>query len=422
MNYDRQTTDIPKTAGIESRLLLFSLLVFAPLVRGGVQPWAVTVIEIGVLAATAALLVRSSLAWDWQWLRTPLNRPLAALLALSGLAALWSMHRGLSLWAVLLLTTYLAVFYLAGAIARDRRQLLQLVGVIIGVAVFLAFFGLVKAAGSNPFPWWEYRELSYPRAMLAATFGNHNHLAGSLEMAIPLLLGLCLAGLRRFWLAVLLLLAALLATAWLLSLSRGGWIGLLAGLGFMGLALAEKQKVKGRRLLAIIAALAVVSAVVLIGSTPAVERLLTAETGTDDGSLQSRLVVWQAVLAMLRDHPLLGTGPGTFATVFTQYQPPGMLVRFFQAHNDYLHFLAETGIAMAAVIAWLVAAVFRKGMARLYSPSRLQSGIALGAMGGLVAILVHSVFDFNLHIPANALLFTVLAALAAGGKQQTGEP
>lgn len=49
----------------------------------------------------------------------------------------------------------------------------------------------------------------------------------------------------------------------------------------------------------------------------------------------------------------------------------------------------------------------------MQNPSRLVRGITIGAMTGITAILVHSISDFNLHIPANAILFTVLAALIA---------
>ena len=55
--------------------------------------------------------------------------------------------------------------------------------------------------------------------------------------------------------------------------------------------------------------------------------------------------------------------------------------------------------------------LYRRGFKKLNNPSRLVRGITLGAMSGITAILVHSIVDFNLHIPSNALLFTVLAAL-----------
>ncbi len=114
---------------------------------------------------------------------------------------------------------------------------------------------------------------------------------------------------------------------------------------------------------------------------------------------------------MIKDHPILGTGPGTFATVFTQYQPPGHAKRSFFAHNDYLHFASEVGLFLIPIIVLMIITLFIKGFNKMKNPSRMVQGITLGAMSGITAILVHSISDFNLHIPANAILFTVLAAL-----------
>ncbi len=114
---------------------------------------------------------------------------------------------------------------------------------------------------------------------------------------------------------------------------------------------------------------------------------------------------------MIQDHPILGIGPGAFATVFTQYQPPGLASHFTMAHNDYLHFISETGLLLIPIVIWMIIALYRKGFPKLQNSSRLVRGTTLGALSGITAILVHSISDFNLHIPANALLFTLLAAI-----------
>ena len=116
---------------------------------------------------------------------------------------------------------------------------------------------------------------------------------------------------------------------------------------------------------------------------------------------------------MIKEYPLLGAGPGTFDVIFTQYQPPGLSARFKMAHNDYLHFVAEAGLPLVAIMVWMIIALYRKGLEKLKNPSRLVRGTTLGALSGIMAILFHSISDFNLHIPANALLFTVFAAIIA---------
>ena len=152
---------------------------------------------------------------------------------------------------------------------------------------------------------------------------------------------------------------------------------------------------------------------IVLSTTPVVERILTLSERDPEVNMYSRLVGWRGVINMINDHPLLGTGPGTFATIYTQYQPPGLARRRFYAHNDYLQFISEIGLAAAVVIVWMIIALFRKGFKKLGSPSRLVRGTTLGAMAAITAILVHSFGDFNLSIPANAVLFTILGAAVA---------
>lgn len=62
---------------------------------------------------------------------------------------------------------------------------------------------------------------------------------------------------------------------------------------------------------------------------------------------------------------------------------------------------------------WMIVALYRKGFKKLKNPSRLVRGTTIGALSGITAILAHSIVDFNLNIPANAVLFTVLVAIVA---------
>ena len=91
---------------------------------------------------------------------------------------------------------YLTIFYLTIHLTRTRSQFRQLVYLIIGVATFLSIFGLFKIFGANTFPWWNYTDIPQNPDRLSATFGNSDHLAGYMEMAISLILGLFLLGYR----------------------------------------------------------------------------------------------------------------------------------------------------------------------------------------------------------------------------------
>jgi len=366
---------------------------------------------MAIVVALAAHVMGRSLAWDWQRQKTPLDVPIAAGMALCALSAAFSVHRGISFQALVLLLSYLAVFYLVIHTCDTRIRLRLLIYIVIGVALFLAVFGIFKRFGVNPFPWWEYGELKYKPDFLAATYGNHNHLAGYLEMALPLLLGLFLKDYRWGRVFMMIYIAFLIIAAQVLSLSRGGWIATLSGLAFMAAVLLADRRFKRRKVLAALVAATVFSALLILASTPVVERMQTVMEMEEEASFHSRVVAWGGVRQLIVEHPALGTGPGTFQDVFTQYQPPGLGARFNFAHNDYLQFIADGGLLVIPLMAWLVIVTYRRGFRKLRHDSRLIRGVTLGALTGITAIGVHSLIDFNLHIPANALLFTVLVAL-----------
>jgi O-antigen ligase len=397
-----------------TRHSIYALLIFTPLARASVQDWAVTTLHLVTLIALTAFLVENSLASNWKWIKTPLDKPIVMAIILSILSTIHSMHQYTSIWSTILLINYVTIYYLIIHTVRTRSQLRQLVYFIIGVTIFLSVFGLFKSSGVNPFPWWEYTDIPQSSNRLSATFGNPNHLAGYLEMALLLTVGLFLTGFRGGKRIIIVTIIIVFLAALILSLSRGGWFGVLMGLGFMATALMANRHFENKKLLMAIVGGILAVGLIVLSTTPVVERILTLTERGTKVNMHVRLVVWQGVNQMISDHPLTGTGPGTFATVYTQYQPPGLGdFRLFFAHNDYLHFISEVGLALPVVMVWMIFALYKFGFMKLKNPSRLVRGTTLGALSGIAAILVHSISDFNLHIPSNAILFTILGALAA---------
>ena len=394
---------------------LYALLIFTPLAVGSAPTWAMMVIHIITLIALTSYLIAKIVSWEWQWTRTPLDFPLAVLLIVVLLSTLFSTDRYTSIWSLGLLATYVAVFYLTILSVSTRGQLRRILQTIIFTACFLSVFGLIKKAGANPFPWWDYDfGLSREMAMSSSTFGSPNHFAGYLAMALPVCLGMFLMGLKESEKILTGVFALLILLAILFSLARGGWISSCFGMAFMGVTLffSSKRTTVSKKVLLIIGGGLFLVGVVFLLSTTAVEEAVTLKKPSKDPNLQARIVVWHYTLQMISDYPLLGSGPGTYATIFTLYQPPLNNMRYHMAHNDYLHFVAETGLPVLAIMGWLIIVCYRFGFHKLTHPSRLVRGSTLGALSGISAILLYSVSDFNLHIPANAVLFSVLAAIA----------
>ena len=142
--------------GAITRLCLYALLIFTPLAVGSAPTWAMMIIHLITLIALTAYLIEKILSWEWHWINTPIDIPIALLLIVALLSALFSTDRYTSVWSLGLLINYIAVFYLIIHSITTRKQLRLLLQTIVYVAVFLSIFGLIKKSGANPFPWWEY--------------------------------------------------------------------------------------------------------------------------------------------------------------------------------------------------------------------------------------------------------------------------
>ena len=137
-------------------LCIYALLIFTPLAVGSAPTWAMMIIHLITLIALTAYLIEKIVSWEWQWIKTPIDIPIALLLIVVLLSALFSTDRYTSVWSIGLLLNYIAVFYLTIHSITTRKQLRHLLQTIVYVAVFLSIFGLIKKSGANPFPWWEY--------------------------------------------------------------------------------------------------------------------------------------------------------------------------------------------------------------------------------------------------------------------------
>lgn len=127
-----------------------------------------------------------------------------------------------------------------------------------------------------------------------------------------------------------------------------------------------------------------------------------------------RLQIARDSMHLVAQHPLWGSGLGTFTAVYPQVRsfPTDLFVN--AAHNDYVQLIVETGISGVLFTAAFLFLVFRNALREIHRERQNWfSAVSLAAMIGVVALLVHSLFDFNLEIPANAATFAFLAGLAS---------
>ena len=390
----------------------YAILLFSPLARGSVHPWQQTVIQIGVLVMLSLLLMQAIQQKEPLLTSTSLDKPILALLLLCSLSFFFSVSRSDSVEAIALLLSYIIIFYATVYFCRTRRNQRQLVYVICIIASLPVLIGFFKSMDLVPFALWNYDDLHYHKTFLTGVYGNYNHLAGYLEMVIPLMLTLFIIRTRRgWWKAALICWVLIFVICHILTLSRGGWISLGGALLFMTLILLGHKKFKSKKLLIALFTTASILVFFVLSGSSLFDRVMTLAEEEVVLGVNGRVLIWKGTLELIKEYTFVGAGPGTFTIVFPGFQPPGTTARFYQAHQDYLHFIAEMGIFFIPLLCWMLYALFRSGFKRFDSRSRQEWGFALGAMAGIFAILIHSFVDFNLHIPANAILFTVLAAI-----------
>ncbi|MCP4021046.1 MAG: O-antigen ligase domain-containing protein [Desulfobacteraceae bacterium] len=328
------------------------------------------------------------------------------------ISMLFSNHKPHASGGLFLLLTYIAAYCITQMVVQTRKEQRILIYTIVITALFLSIFGLFKRFGINPFAFWVYDELKYQPDFLASTYGNYNHMAGFIEMALPFLLVLFLTRTRNVTtIFIMIYLSCILMTAQALTLSRGGWISTLGGLTFMISILYFHRRFKKKKLVLTLLCITLAISILLLASPPVVERAVTITQKDVAGNLEARIKTWEGTVDLIKDHPYTGSGPGTYAMVFPRYQLPGLGVQFQKAHNDYLHFIADIGLLIVPIMGWILFVFFKTGFCNLSHSSRQIRGIALAAMTSVVAILIHSISDFNLHIPANALTFIIIAGM-----------
>ena len=122
-------------------------------------------------------------------------------------------------------------------------------------------------------------------------------------------------------------------------------------------------------------------------------------------------------MAAVREHPVAGVGFGAYRAAITAHHDASGEMSLEQAHNDYLELPASGGIIGVGLVAWFAFAFFKRALLPLRATDPARRAACAGALGGVCAVATHSLFDFGLHVTANAALFAALVAVATIGSR-----
>jgi O-antigen ligase len=394
----------------------FGLLMFGPLAFGGVEPWSIFIVETGAVLLTVLWLAKQWIDTEISIQWNPLFLPIAAFGSLILLQIILgrSVYRHDTIAQAMLYCAYAMLCFLATQtlIRSSQARKIAIVLAIYGAAI--AAFALIEGVAPNGKLYW----LRQPRwgGWIYGPYVNHNHYAGLMELLVPIPLIISLSQLAedRTRMAAGIASAIMIGTIFL-SGSRGGMLGIFVEMIVLG-SVFFRQK-KSIRIAFGIGAFAIVliSLLVWLGGKELTSRVTSISTeahGEISGGM--RLSIDKDAFRMFQRRPLLGWGLGTFPIVYPEFR--SFYTNFFvnEAHNDYLQLLAEMGILGFGTMAWFLIVVFRQTQRKIHKwPSDVSGAVTLACILGIIGILVHSLVDFNLQIPANAALFYVFCTIAA---------
>lgn len=335
----------------------------------------------------------------------------------------------------------LGIFYLLFTTGATRGETLKFYSRLFFALTLAAFaislFGIIQKYTWGGKIYWLHA--IDPRAHPFGPYINRNHFAGYLEMVIPLSFTLFFSRLLRSkaysgkrgipaWMGrfnseqlVFVFMISIMILALFISLSRAGIISFFLSMAVFAL-LGWRFHLFGKKKIAVFAGLLLLFFLLIFsyfGWQPLIKRIHPPGHRTPH-----RVHVWKDTLRMIKDYPLLGTGLGSFKAVYPYYKSFPVRYRYPYAENDYLQLFAETGGAGIILLVLLVFSFFHPIFhlnppavsGRRNSPPGKRGKFILsrrvliaGGSAALIALFFHSFFDFNLHIPANFLLFSAIA-------------
>lgn len=354
----------------------------------------------------------------------------------------FSLYPGLTGMELLKIFSYMIIFVILIGYRPHNKPRSVFISRLIMAIIITGF--VISVAGimqkyTSPKIIFGLRSIKYGNPF--GPFVNRNHFAGYIIMVIPLVLGMLLSGQnspgRRTFRSriiesdprriLLVFISVVMVAALLLSLSRGGIVSLILSSIYFLFFASRYRLVTKKQILYSLVILLITLVIIFIcfDIGPLVRRFHTMNPDLE--GRQVRLVLWQDTSRIFMDFPVLGTGLGTFKKVYPWYKTIHLPWIYTHAENDYLQLIAEMGLWGGVSATLVIILYFRALLTRISlvekkdNPPRRRRESSLQFSGrsiivsgstAVLAALLNSIVNFNLHIPAIALLTSVVAAFS----------
>ncbi|MBT9132306.1 MAG: hypothetical protein DDT32_00884 [Syntrophomonadaceae bacterium] len=416
------------------------LLFFRPLICGVTFEWSNTYAQILIIVLLGLWVIGMLLKWELSIHRIPLPILLFSIALI--ISTIYSVSRGISVRQLYQFLSYPLLYLLIvnvlgspvtshqSAVGSRQSAVGSHHSPFIIAAIFLAAI-LVIAYGIYQYYFGLERMREFliahydisefhPDFLRRALYGREAFstflfapaLAAYLGMILPLALSffIYLSGWKRIFPAILFISGVFCLY---LTFSYGGWASSLFAIFLVLLVSLRKYRVH-------ILSFAVIAAFLLLlpytrEFIPGVERMGRSMSA----SLEVRLDYWRATWEMIKDYPVFGSGPGTFASLYAQHKIP-FAEETRMAHNNYLQVFSEMGILGIASFLWLGVAFLKAGWRKFRESSKkTEKALLLGCYAGIITFLINSFGYFDLYIPGIATYVWIFAGVVMATRKGT---
>ncbi len=413
--------------------LVLAILGFTPLAFGGVPQagWnffvGVQWLTVGILAVW---LLRFAINSKHRLLWPPVSWTVLAFMGYAVVRYVTADVEFLARQEVIKVLVY-GVLYFAVVNNLHHKSTTEVLGVaLVFIAMVISLYAIYQFISASDFVWQLDKPDGY-RKRGSGTFISPNHLAGYLVMILPLSIALTLTGRFEALMKILLTYASVMIFAGVcVTVSRAGWLAM--GVSMIALFVwLLRERDYWKRALSVLGVLVVVFGGFYWKADVGPERRDRIERARQLEDV--RFQIWKPAFAMWKDHWLTGVGPAHFDTRFRAYRPatPELQARPERVHNDYLNTLVDWGLlgALIVVACWgiffyqsvHVWKFVRRSHNDLGGKRSNKAAFVAGGSMGLLGMLVHAFFDFNMHIPASAIVMVTLLGIIASHYRFAGE-
>ncbi|MBA7465103.1 Photosystem I assembly protein Ycf3 [subsurface metagenome] len=407
------------------RTIILILVIGTPLLyaRFIYNPWFISTMKITfiqvlvIIGASLYLLTEGR----YKLVKSGLNYPVIAFIIACTISLLSSIDIYISLYSLFTIILLAGLYVLVPNVIRGRKQIRKIMFSLIFVSGLISIYSIGQYLGTDLL-----NLKAVGSGSISGPFENRNVLASFLVFTMPVSAGFLFEKISKKLKIMVGLVMIITLIALIYTRTRGAWVGFIGAMAFF----AGAKLMIERGMKKIFKSLFSKKSLIIISLMVICLGLLIRYDYRKDGSFtkkflsiadlknpatRHRFVMWRTGIDIIKEHPLLGTGMGTFKKIHPKYQSKYLrtkkygrfegLSRF--VHNDYLEITANTGMLGLGTFLWLIVTLYWTGLKRLkqISESKYSPNLFIIILSSLTAVLIHSFFHYSFYLPATSMLF-----------------